>query len=73
MREYELQTALRETAKTIVKNDPNPSTWLRSLITLLQELDQNSRGANPMYSQIYEEMLTYLQDAIYNRRQTGGW
>lgn len=73
MREYELQAALQKAAQAIVQNDPNPSTWLRSLITLLQELEGHSRGANPMYSQIYEDMLAYLQDAIHNRLQTGGW
>ena len=73
MREYELRDAMRETAKTIAAFDPNPSTWLRSLTALLQDLEQQSRGGSPMYAQIYEDMLKYLQDSIRNRLRTGGW
>jgi len=73
IREYELREQIQRTARLIAQNDPNPSTWLRSIIMLLDELQQQAMSANPMYQQLYEDMLNYLKDAIYNRQQTGGW
>lgn len=73
LRDYELQDTLRAAAAAMAANDPNPSTWLRSLLFLLQELQQQATSSNPMHQQIYTEMLRYLQDAIRNRLQTGGW
>lgn len=73
VRDYELREALENAAETIAENDPNPSTWLRSLTFLLQELQQQAMNSNPMYQQIYEDMLRYLMDSIHNRLKTGGW
>lgn len=73
VREYELREQIQRTAKLIAQNDPNPSTWLRSVLLLLEELQREAMSANPMYQQLYEDMLNYLKDAIYNRQQTGGW
>lgn len=73
VRDYELREALEQAATTIAKNDPNPSTWLRSLTNLLQMLQQQAMNSNPLYQEIYEDMLEYLKDAIHNRLNTGGW
>lgn len=73
LRDYELEGALRAAATAMVENDPNPSTWLRSVVFLLQELQQRATSSNPMHQQIYTDMLKYLQDVIHNRLQTGGW
>jgi hypothetical protein len=73
VRDYELREALEQAASTIAANDPNPSTWLRSLTFLLQQLQQEARSSNPMHQQIYEDMLKYLMDSIHNRLNTGGW
>ena len=73
LRDYELQDALRAAAGAMAENDPNPSTWLRSLVFLLQELQQQAMDSNPMHQEIYQDMLKYLKDVIHNRLQTGGW
>jgi hypothetical protein len=40
---------------------------------LLARLGDQAMDVNPANQRRYEEMLSNLQDNIYNRRQTGGW
>lgn len=73
MREYELREEIRDLAKIIAENDSNPSTWFTWIKFFLQELQEHAMGTNPLYQQLYEDMLRNLQDAIRNRMKTGGW
>ena len=51
----------------------NPSSWLSWITYLLARLGDQAMDVNPANQRRYEEMLSNLQDNIYNRRQTGGW
>lgn len=73
VKDYELREALDKAANSIHGYNPNPSSWLSWITYLLASLDNKSMDVDPANQRRYEEMLSNLQDSIYNRRQTGGW
>ena len=73
IRDDELRDILKDAASAIAERDPNPSTWLNWMVFLLQQLQSKSMAADPMYQDLYRDMLSYLQAAIRNRLKTGGW
>lgn len=73
MDEQELRLKLKETAHAIAELDENPSTWMNWLVILLRNLQDEAMTADPLYQDIYREMLVYLQGVIRTRLNTGGW
>ena len=73
VKDYEIREALDKAANSIRGYNRNPSTWSSWIIYLLANLDKKSMDVDPANQRRYEEMLSNLQDNIYNRRQTGGW
>jgi len=73
VKDYELREALDKASNSIHGYNRNPSTWSSWIIYLLADLDKKSMDVDPANQRRYEEMLSSLQDSIYNRRQTGGW
>jgi hypothetical protein len=72
-REDDLRDVLNETAKEFTRFDGNPSTWLSWITYLLAQLQSEAVDVNPMYQELYDEMLARLQDNIRNRLRQGGW
>ena len=68
---------LRDMLNTVIHEmdgmDSNPSTWLTWILYLLKGLQQQAMDVNPAYQTTFEEMLSYLQDVIRRRLNTGGW
>ena len=68
---------LRDMLNTVIHEmdgmDSNPSTWLTWILYLLKGLQQQAMDVNPAYQQTFDEMLSYLQDVIRRRLNTGGW
>lgn len=73
VKDYELRESLDNVAKQLHRYNSNPSGWLSWMTYLLARLEDQAMDVNPANQQRYEEMLSNLQDSIYNRRQTGGW
>lgn len=73
MDEQELRRILKDTAHSIAELDQNPSTWVNWLVILLRHLQDEAMAADPLYQDIYREMLVYLQSVIRTRLNTGGW
>jgi len=72
-REDDLRDALDATVQAFKRYDNNPSTWLTWINYLLANLQQQAVDVNPMYQDVYDDMLAMLQDSIRNRLRTGGW
>ena len=72
-RDDELRDVLDETAKQISRLSPNPRTWLSWLVYLLDQMEKEASTANTSHRDLFREMLPALEDAIRNRRNTGGW
>jgi hypothetical protein len=72
-RDDELRDILAETAKQISHLSPNPRTWLAWLVYLLDEMESEATTANTSYKELFRDTLSALEDAIRNRRNTGGW
>jgi hypothetical protein len=73
VKDYELRESLDKVAKQMHQYNSNPSSWLSWITYLLARLGDQAMDVNPANQRRYEEMLSNLQDNIYNRRQTGGW
>ena len=72
-RDDELRDILAETAKEISRLSPNPRTWLDWLVYLLDKLENEATTTNTSSKDLFKDMLAALDDAIRNRRNTGGW
>ena len=72
-RDDELRDVLDQTAEAFAQYDNNPSTWLTWIVYLLGRLQQQALDVNPMYQDIYNDMLANLRDSVRNRLKTGGW
>ena len=72
-REDDLREVLDATAEAFKRYDSNPSTWLTWINYLLANLQQKAVDVNPIYQEVYDDMLAMLQDSIRNRLRTGGW
>jgi hypothetical protein len=73
VKDFEIKAVLERAARDLHAFDPNPSTWLSWMTFFLNELEDQSRDVNPSNHARYLEMISSLQDAIYNRQQTGSW
>ena len=71
--EDELRDLLDETAREIADFSDNPRSWLTWITYLMDQLDKQAKGSNPMYQDIYQDLLYALQAAIRNRLSSGGW
>jgi hypothetical protein len=71
--EDDLRDILNNAIREMGGMDSNPSTWLTWILYLLKGLQQQAMDVNPAYQTTYDEMLSYLQDVIRRRLNTGGW
>ena len=69
----ELKDLLDKTAKEIARLSSNPRTWVSWMIYLLGQLEARATDFRSDYKDLYRDMLAALEDAIRNRRRTGGW
>lgn len=72
-REDELRDILDRTADEFKRYDPNPLTWTSWVTYLLKQLEQKSMDTNPLYQDMFDDMLSLLVDVIRDRRRTSGW
>lgn len=72
-REDDLRDVINQTAKEFARYDGNPSTWLSWITYFLAQLQGEAMDVNPMYQELFDDMLENLQDAIRNRLRQGGW
>ena len=72
-RDDELKDILDETAKQISNLSPNPRTWLPWVLYLLERMETEANSENTTYKDLYRDMLAALEDALRNKRNTGGW
>ena len=73
LKEYELTDAISELAGHISSYSSNPSTWLRWVVYLLSQLEEEAMDVNPTHQEVYNDMLSNLQDSLRGRLNTGGW
>jgi hypothetical protein len=71
--EDELRDFLSRTATEIADFSGNPRTWLSWIIYLMSELEKRSLDVNPAYQELYQDLLSALRDAIYQRQKLGSW
>ena len=69
----DLRIILDQTARDLARVERNPRPWLAWIVYLLDRLELEATGTNPVYQQDYREMLAALRDAIKIRLDTGGW
>jgi hypothetical protein len=72
-RDDELKDILDETARQISSISPNPRTWLPWVLYLLERMEKEATSENSTYKDLYRDMLAALEDALRNKRNTGGW
>ena len=72
-REDDLRDILDQSAEEFKRYDPNPLTWGSWVTYLLKQLEQKSMDVNPLYAEMYEDMLQLLQDVLRDRTRSGGW
>ena len=72
-KEDDIRDALNQAVKVISEDDSNPRTWQSWMVYLLAQLETEATKGSPANRESFTEMLSALQDAIRNRRQTGGW
>jgi hypothetical protein len=72
-KEDDIRDALNQAVKVIAEDDSNPRTWQSWIVYLLGQLETEAAKGSPAYRESFTDMLAALQDAIRNRRQTGGW
>jgi hypothetical protein len=71
--EDDLRDELDLAAGMIAEFSGNPRTWLSWITYLLEQLEKRSMAANPVYQELYGEMLSALQDSIRQRQRGGSW
>ena len=72
-REDDLRDSIKITAKELYDFDKNPISWTSWITYLFKELENLSMDVNPLHQDIYEDLLSMVQDLIRERRRTGGW
>jgi hypothetical protein len=72
-RDDELRDLLDKTASEIKRLSNNPRTWLSWMVYLLAALEKQATDINPANKELYQDMLSALQDAIRNHFRTGSW
>ncbi len=73
VKDYEIRESIDELMKDISAYSDNPSTWLQWIIYLLRQMEQRAMDVNPSHQELYDSMLSNLQDSLRNRQKTGGW
>jgi hypothetical protein len=71
--EDDLRDDLNDVAGAIADFSGNPRTWLSWITYLMEQLEKRSMAANPIYHELYDDLLEALQDAIRQRQRRGGW
>jgi hypothetical protein len=71
--ESELRDILREAAEAIADFSGNPRTWLSWIIFFMEQLEKHAMATDPVYQQLYQDLLPALQDAVRNRVKYGTW
>lgn len=72
-RDDDLRDFLKVAVQEFERYDSNPSTWHTWIVYLLKKLDRKSMDINPSHQEIYDDMLSVLQDSIRMRLRNGGW
>ena len=72
-KEDNIREILDEAVQEIVEVQNNPRSWLSWMIYLLARLEDQAAKESPTSRESFLEMLSALQDAIRNRKRTGGW
>ena len=71
--EDELRDLLTEAAEEIADFSGNPRTWLTWITFLMEKLDEEAMSVNPLYQEVYQDLLYALMTSIRNRIKSGGW
>ena len=72
-KEDNIREILNEAAQGIVQVQNNPRSWLSWMVYLLKQFEDQATMEGHASRESYLEMLTALQDALRNRKRTGGW
>jgi hypothetical protein len=72
-KEDNIREILDEAAEEIVLAQSNPRSWLSWMVYLLAHFEEQATKEGHASRESYLEMLSALQDAIRNRKRTGGW
>ena len=72
-KEDNIRDILNEAAEEIVQAQSNPRSWLSWMVYLLKQFEDQATMEGHASRESYLEMLTALQDALRNRKRTGGW
>ncbi|MCI0555965.1 MAG: hypothetical protein L0287_33905 [Anaerolineae bacterium] len=72
-KEDDIRDALNQAVKIISETASNPRTWQSWMVYLLGQLEAEAAKGSPAFRESFTDMLSALQDAIRNRKQTGGW
>jgi len=73
IKEYDLREELDQATMHITEFSGNPSTWQTWIVYFLKSLEQRAMDVNPTHQDLYDDLLSRLQDTIHQRRRTGGW
>jgi len=73
IKEYDLRDELDQVTMQIAEFSGNPSTWQMWIVYFLKSLEQRAMDVNPSHQELYDDLLSRLQDTIHQRRRTGGW
>lgn len=73
IKEYDVTEAINDVASKVSSYSSNPSTWLRWVVYFLSQLEEEAMDINPTHQEIYNDMLSNLQDSLRGRLSTGGW
>lgn len=72
-KEDNIREILNEAIQEIVQVQNNPRSWLSWMVYLLKQFEDQATMEGHASRESYLEMLTALQDALRNRKRTGGW
>lgn len=73
IKEYDLRDDLDQVARHISEFSSNPISWDTWILYFLKSLEKQAMDVNPSHQEYFEDLLSRLQDMIYQRRRTGGW
>lgn len=71
--EDELRDLLDKTAEAIADFSGNPRSWLTWISYLMEQLEKRAVSVDPLYQELYRDLLRATQDALRNRLSTGSW
>jgi DNA-directed RNA polymerase specialized sigma24 family protein len=71
--EDDLRDTLTEAAGAIADFSGNPRTWLSWIIVFMEQLEKYAKSTDPVYQELYQDLLPALQDAVRSRIRNGIW